>query len=142
MYVCVYMYSLSRWLMGKEPSYQCRRCKRHFLTFLGQEDPLEEGMATHSSILAWRIPWTEKPGGLQSIRLQSQMQLKRLTCTCICIYMYICTTESFPMSQLFASGGQRIGASALTSVLALNISYGILYACTTSSLSIHLSMDI
>ena len=32
---------------------------------LGQEDPLEEGMATHSSILAWRIPWTEKPGALQ-----------------------------------------------------------------------------
>ena len=34
---------------------------------LGREDPLEEGMATHSSILAWRIPWTEEPGGLQSI---------------------------------------------------------------------------
>ena len=33
---------------------------------LGQEDPLEKGMATHSSILAWEIPWTEKPGGLQS----------------------------------------------------------------------------
>ena len=32
---------------------------------LGQEDPLEEGMATHSSGLAWRIPWTEEPGGLQ-----------------------------------------------------------------------------
>ena len=34
---------------------------------LGQEDPLEEGMATHSSILPWRIPWTEEPGGLQSM---------------------------------------------------------------------------
>ena len=33
---------------------------------LGQEDPLEEGMATLSSVLAWRIPWTEEPGGLQS----------------------------------------------------------------------------
>ena len=33
---------------------------------LGWEDPLEEGMATHISILAWRIPWTEEPGGLQS----------------------------------------------------------------------------
>ena len=33
---------------------------------LGQEDPLEEGMATHSSILAWGIPWTEEPSGLQS----------------------------------------------------------------------------
>ena len=32
---------------------------------LGQEDPLEKGMATHSSILAWRVPWKEEPGGLQ-----------------------------------------------------------------------------
>ena len=37
---------------------------------LGWEDPLEKGMATHSSILAWRIPWTEEPGGLQSMALQ------------------------------------------------------------------------
>ena len=38
--------------------------------FLGQEDPLEKEMAIHSSILAWRIPWTEEPGGLQSMGLQ------------------------------------------------------------------------
>ena len=37
---------------------------------LGQEDPLEEDMATHSGILAWRIPWTEEPGVLQSMGLQ------------------------------------------------------------------------
>ena len=37
---------------------------------LGREDPLEKGMATHSSILAWRIPWMEEPGGLQSMGLQ------------------------------------------------------------------------
>ena len=37
---------------------------------LGREDPLEEDMATHSSILAWEIPWTEEPGGLQSVELQ------------------------------------------------------------------------
>ena len=37
---------------------------------LGLEDPLEEGMATHCNILAWRIPWTEEPGGLQSMGLQ------------------------------------------------------------------------
>ena len=37
---------------------------------LGQEDPLEKGMATHSSILAWRIPWTEEPGMLQSMGSQ------------------------------------------------------------------------
>ena len=37
---------------------------------LGQEDPLQKGMATHSSNLAWRIPWTEEPGGLQSMGSQ------------------------------------------------------------------------
>ena len=37
---------------------------------LGQEDPLEQEMATHSSVLAWEIPWTEEPGGLQSTRSQ------------------------------------------------------------------------
>ena len=37
---------------------------------LGQEGPLEKEMATHSSILSWRVPWTEEPGGLQSIGLQ------------------------------------------------------------------------
>ena len=44
---------------------------------LGQEDPLEKEMATHSSILAWEIPWTEEPGELQSTGLQkSQTRLK------------------------------------------------------------------
>ena len=37
---------------------------------LSREDPLEEGMATHTSVLAWKIPWTEEPGGLQSVGLQ------------------------------------------------------------------------
>ena len=37
---------------------------------LGQEDPLEKGMTTHASILAWEIPWTEEPGGLQSMGSQ------------------------------------------------------------------------
>ena len=49
---------------GKEPSWQCR-CKR--CEFDPWEDPLGEGMATHSSMLTWRIPWTEEPGGLQSM---------------------------------------------------------------------------
>ena len=47
---------------------------------LGQEDPLEKEMATHSSILVWKIPWTEEPRGLQSIGSQkSQTRLKRLS---------------------------------------------------------------
>jgi len=41
-----------------------------WVQFLGWEDPLEEGMATHSTVLAWRIPWTEEPCGLQFIGLQ------------------------------------------------------------------------
>ena len=47
---------------------------------LGWEDPLEEEMATHSSILAWKISWTEQPGGLQSMGLQSQMRLSVHAC--------------------------------------------------------------
>ena len=55
---------------GKEPVCQCRRHKRlGFDPWVGKI-PLEEGMATHSSILAWRIPWTEEYGGLQSIGSQ------------------------------------------------------------------------
>ena len=52
---------------GKEPTCQYRRHKRCRFESLGQEDPLKEGMATHSSILAWRIPGTEEPGGLPSL---------------------------------------------------------------------------
>ena len=46
---------------------------------LNGEDPLEEGMATYSRILAWRTPWTEEPGELRSLGLQSQRQLKQLS---------------------------------------------------------------
>ena len=51
-----------RWYSGKESASHCR--------FLSWEDPLEEGMATHSSILAWKILWTEEPGVLQCIGSQ------------------------------------------------------------------------
>ena len=51
--------------------------KTTWIWSLGWEDPLEEGTATHSSILAWRIPWTEDPGGLKSTGSQSRTQLKR-----------------------------------------------------------------
>ena len=47
--------------------------------FLGWEDPLQEGTATHSSILAWRTAWTEEPGGLQSMELQSLTWLRTLS---------------------------------------------------------------
>ena len=47
---------------------------------LDQEDPLEKEMATHSSILAWRIPWTEEPDGLQSMGPKEMDTTERLTC--------------------------------------------------------------
>ena len=54
--------------------------KRPQVQSLGQEDPLEKEMVTHSSILAWKFQWTEEPGGLQSMRSQeSQTQLKQLS---------------------------------------------------------------
>ena len=55
--------------MVKNPPANARDL-RDMVQSLGQRDPLEEGMATHSSILAWRIPWTEEIGGLQTIVLQ------------------------------------------------------------------------
>ena len=86
------MIGLPRWHSGNESICQCRRPKRHgfdiwirriswirkrqptsiFLPgkYLGQEDPLEKVMASHSNILAQKIPWAEEPGGLQSMGLQ------------------------------------------------------------------------
>ena len=55
----------------KEPTCQCRRHKETQVRYLDWEDPLEAGTATHSSILAWRIPWTEEPGRLQSMVSQT-----------------------------------------------------------------------
>ena len=55
---------------AKEPACQCRRHKRCGSNPQVGKIPLEEGTATLSSILAWRIPWTEEPGGLQSVGLQ------------------------------------------------------------------------
>ena len=62
---------------GKEPACQDRRHETQGRS-LGQEDPLKEGMATHSSILAREIPWTEEPGRLQSIGSQSRTRLRQL----------------------------------------------------------------
>ena len=64
---------------GKKSACQCRRLKK--VRSLDWEDPLEEGMATHSSILAWRIPWAEEPGRLQSMGLQKVREnLSDLAC--------------------------------------------------------------
>ena len=55
--------------MVKEPACHCRRLET-WVRSLGWEDPLEEGMATHSSVLAWECPRTEEPGGLWAIGSQ------------------------------------------------------------------------
>ena len=57
------------WLRVKEPACSAGDTETR-VSSLGREDPLEKGMVTHSSILAWRIPWTEEPGQLQSTGLQ------------------------------------------------------------------------
>ena len=49
-----------------------------WVRFLGQDDPLEKEMVIHSSILAWKVPWTEEPGGLQSMGLQEPDMTQRL----------------------------------------------------------------
>ena len=65
---------------------------------LGQEDPLEKGMVTHSSILTWRIPWTEESGGVQSMGSQrvghdgatnTLIFVCVCVCVCVCVYIYI-----------------------------------------------------
>ena len=93
---------------------------------VGQEDPLEEETATHSSILAWEIPWTEEPGGLQSMGLQRDTTkhsswnrghllgwselLLYLDCVCIdCILrLYTCfnSINLLKISDLYTYSGQ------------------------------------
>ena len=67
-----YTLGFPKWLSSKESACQCRRRQRHKVQSLGWEDPLEEEMATHSSILVRMIPWTEEPGeqsmGSQRVR--------------------------------------------------------------------------
>ena len=60
------------------------------LISLGQEDPLEMEMSTHSSILAWRIPWTEEPGGLQSMGSERfRHDSSDLACAHTCTYVSV-----------------------------------------------------
>ena len=75
------------------------------LQFLLQEDSLEEEIATHSSIIAWKIPWTEKPSGSQSMGLQIQTQLSTYTYTLELIHFIVLSINSlisppfFPISS-------------------------------------------
>jgi len=62
---------LPRWLSGKESACQCRRCRRHGFNSWVRKIPREEETATHPSILACKIPWTEEPDRIQSIGSQT-----------------------------------------------------------------------
>ena len=61
---------LPRWLSGKESTCHCRRCRRYGFDSWAGKIPLEEEMTTHSSIITWKIPWTEEFGKLESMELQ------------------------------------------------------------------------
>ena len=76
--------SLLCWLSGKESA-----CNLEMqVPSLGWKDPLEEGIATHSSILSWRIPWTEEPGGVQSMGSQGVGPHEETECTGVHVYMH------------------------------------------------------
>ena len=67
--------------------------RKTWVQSLGGEDPLEKKMATHSSVLAWRIPWTDDPGGLQSMGSQrvghdwvTNIYMCVCVCVCVCVW--------------------------------------------------------
>ena len=72
---------------------------------LAWEDALQKGMATESSVLAWEVPWTEKPGRLQSWDLQESdmtVQLSTSMCICMCVCVYTCVCVYKVELNLFA----------------------------------------
>ena len=83
--VCVCVTSLVVQMVKNPPAMQQTQVQS-----LGQEDPLEKGMATHSSVLTWGIPWMEEPGGLQSMGSQSRTRLGNQAHTHVCRYVRMC----------------------------------------------------
>ena len=81
---CSFAHSLRRsyvprWLSGKASACPVQEAQGREFWSLGREDPLEREMESHSSILAWKIQWTEELGGLQSVGLQESDMSQRLT---------------------------------------------------------------
>ena len=106
---------------------------------LGREDPLEEGMASHCSILAWRIPWTEEPGGLQSTGSQrvghsweiNYQHWVTAMCQQLCLFIHITLTTSNDI----ALRGNRISLQLIWVLLALPFT-----SCVTLGKVRHLSV--
>ena len=95
--------SVCKELMVKNPPANAGDFKEMLVQSLGWEDLLEKGMETHSSILPWRIPWTEEPGWLQSIGLQSWPQLKLLS-------RHVKSSFILSLSSCSVSGGTCLSA--------------------------------
>ena len=77
--------------------------------FLGQEDPLEKAVTTHSGILTWEIPWTKEPGGLQSMRLQESDTTERLNSNRIDKILFWCETWFWkPIDEMFYIFGYQV----------------------------------
>ena len=91
-------FEVPRWLSCKEYAWQARDAGDEIWS-LGQEDLLEKEMTTHPSILAWKIPWTEEPFGLQSMRLQSIGH--DLTKQPSCFTMVCCPTKWISYTSTF-----------------------------------------
>ena len=97
---------------GKEPACQGRRPKRHGLDPWVGKVPLEEGMATHFSVLAWRIPWTEEWQGTVHRVAKSWTGLKRLSATCTHARGFHITVINFLVHKMGFSGGSDSKPSA------------------------------
>ena len=69
-YIDIYVHLCTPLSLVAQRLKQLPAVRETWVRALGREDPLEKEMATHSSILAWRIPWTEEPGGIQSMGSQ------------------------------------------------------------------------
>ena len=102
--VCSTEYTLQIWEYENSHIYVLNA---YTVTILGQEIkyfysslyPLKKGVATHSSTLAWRIPWTEEPGRLQSMGLQSQTQQNRLSTSTMVVSIFITHTAIGTVNQ-------------------------------------------
>ena len=92
---------------------------------LSRDDPLEEGLATRSSVLAWRIPWTEEPGGLQCIGSQSQIRLRDLACTHL--YISISISQFTPCLPSFL-GIHMFVLYVCVSISALQVSSSVSFS--------------
>ena len=104
-YICVYTWA-SQVALWWRPCLLMQEMQETWVGSLGREDPLEEGMATHSSVLAWRIPWTEESGRLQSIgshrvrHTWSDLAHTRIytlcVCMCVCVCVCVCVAYGSP----------------------------------------------